>query len=177
MLNHAILPCFFFALFVTALQGWAAGKGNSNGSYKGHQLFTCPEQCALFVAASELTLRRSSRSGSAGDHELEREANRPNPLNPNSSNNQSSSPNQNAVSILQSRTAESAPPPTSPPPLQPGQKVCFNQEGSLHWGTVQFCGVLPSRTSSGVYVGVLLVSGNIVEISEYVFLCKICISW
>uniref|UniRef100_A0AAR2KIU1 ubiquitinyl hydrolase 1 n=1 Tax=Pygocentrus nattereri TaxID=42514 RepID=A0AAR2KIU1_PYGNA len=43
--------------FGVQLKGWAAGKGNSNGSYKGHQLFTCPEQCALFVAASELTLR------------------------------------------------------------------------------------------------------------------------
>uniref|UniRef100_A0A8B9LK47 ubiquitinyl hydrolase 1 n=1 Tax=Astyanax mexicanus TaxID=7994 RepID=A0A8B9LK47_ASTMX len=109
------------------VKGWAAGKGSSNGSYKGHQLFTCPDQCALFVPASDLTLRRSSRGGSAGDHELER---------------------------------ESAPPPHSPPPLQPGQRVCYSQDEALHWGTVQFCGTLPGRTSSGLYVGLLLVSDS-----------------
>ncbi|KAI4893596.1 hypothetical protein NFI96_027407 [Prochilodus magdalenae] len=142
--------------FGVQLKGWAAGKGSSNGSYKGHQLFTCPEQCALFVPASELTLRRSSRSGSAGDHELEREANRPNHSNHNSSNNQSSSHNQNTANILQSRTAESAPPPGSPPPVQPGQRVCFSHDGALYSGTVQFCGPLPGRAPSGLHVGLLL---------------------
>ncbi|KAL7841587.1 hypothetical protein SRHO_G00252780 [Serrasalmus rhombeus] len=142
--------------FGVQLKGWAAGKGNSNGSYKGHQLFTCPEQCALFMAASELTLRRSSRSGSAGDHEPEREANRPNHSNHNSSNNQSCSHNHNAGNILQARTAESAPPPASPPPLQIGQRVCFSQDSTHHSGTVQFCGPLPGRTSLGLHVGLLL---------------------
>ncbi|XP_007230328.3 ubiquitin carboxyl-terminal hydrolase CYLD [Astyanax mexicanus] len=136
--------------FGVQLKGWAAGKGSSNGSYKGHQLFTCPDQCALFVPASDLTLRRSSRGGSAGDHELEREVSRPNHSNHNSSSTQS------VPSALQSRTAESAPPPHSPPPLQPGQRVCFSQDEALHWGTVQFCGTLPGRTSSGLYVGLLL---------------------
>uniref|UniRef100_A0A4W4EJ77 ubiquitinyl hydrolase 1 n=1 Tax=Electrophorus electricus TaxID=8005 RepID=A0A4W4EJ77_ELEEL len=91
-------------LFPFVSQGWAAGRGSSNGSYKGHQLFTCPDQCALFVAASD---------------------------------------------------TDSAVVPASPPPLQGGQRVCFLQEDVLHWGTVQYCGPLPGRTSTGLYVGVL----------------------
>ncbi|XP_066517926.1 ubiquitin carboxyl-terminal hydrolase CYLD [Hoplias malabaricus] len=145
--------------FGVQLKGPAAGKGTSNGSYKGHQLFTCPEQCAMFVPANELMLRRSSRSGSAGEHELDREPNnRPNPtqVNHNSSNNQNFSNNQNPASILQSRTAESVSAPLSPPPLHIGQRLSFNLDGTVQSGTVLFCGLLPGRTSSGLHVGVLL---------------------
>ncbi|KAK1792684.1 hypothetical protein P4O66_012618 [Electrophorus voltai] len=131
--------------FGVQLKGWAAGRGSSNGSYKGHQLFTCPDQCALFVAASELTTCRSSHSGSTGDLEADRD---PGWLE------QSQSHGQDTVSILP-RAADSAVVPASPPPLQGGQRVCFLQEDVLHWGTVQYCGPLPGRTSTGLYVGVL----------------------
>ncbi|XP_061106764.1 ubiquitin carboxyl-terminal hydrolase CYLD [Conger conger] len=53
--------------FGVQLKGRAAGQGNSNGSYKGHQLFHCPEACAVFVAASRLVLRSSSRTSNHGN--------------------------------------------------------------------------------------------------------------
>ncbi|XP_043100750.1 ubiquitin carboxyl-terminal hydrolase CYLD isoform X2 [Puntigrus tetrazona] len=46
--------------FGVQLKGWAAGRGKCNGSYKGHQLFVCPEACGLFLPVSELVLPRSS---------------------------------------------------------------------------------------------------------------------
>ncbi|XP_031440934.1 ubiquitin carboxyl-terminal hydrolase CYLD isoform X2 [Clupea harengus] len=55
--------------FGVQLKGWAAGKGTSTGTYKGHQLFTCPEACALFVPASQLTLRRFSRETDAAERQ------------------------------------------------------------------------------------------------------------
>ncbi|KAJ8382515.1 hypothetical protein SKAU_G00032930 [Synaphobranchus kaupii] len=48
--------------FGVQLKGWAVGQGNSNGSYKGHQLFHCPEACAVFVAANRLVLKSSSHA-------------------------------------------------------------------------------------------------------------------
>lgn len=68
-----------------------------------------------------------------------------------------------AFSILP-RTAESAPVaghnhergPASPPPFHVGQRVCFPLEDAVHAGEVRFCGLLPGRSSSGMYVGVLL---------------------
>ncbi|XP_026798865.2 ubiquitin carboxyl-terminal hydrolase CYLD [Pangasianodon hypophthalmus] len=137
--------------FGVQLKGSAAGRGSSNGSYKGHQLFTCPEQCALFVSVSDIIPFRPTRSSSFGDNEPQQtEINRPN------QNNQSSSHVPNPVSVL-ARTAESVPSDTCLPLLQVGQRVCFTLDKVHHWGTVQYCGQLPGRTSSGgVYVGVLL---------------------
>ncbi|KAK3523461.1 hypothetical protein QTP86_033603, partial [Hemibagrus guttatus] len=136
--------------FGVQLKGLAAGRGNSNGSYKGHQLFTCPEQCALFVSASDIVTHRSTRGSSLGDTDPQQtELNRPN------QNNHSSSYVPNPVSVL-ARTAESVPANTGLPPLQVGQRVCFSKEKGHHWGTVQYCGQIPGHTSGGVYVGVLL---------------------
>uniref|UniRef100_A0AAQ6AJD5 ubiquitinyl hydrolase 1 n=1 Tax=Amphiprion ocellaris TaxID=80972 RepID=A0AAQ6AJD5_AMPOC len=104
----------------------SVGKGVSNGSYKGHRLFTCPEACALFLPISHV---------------------RP----------------PHGLGILP-RTAESAPVaahghvrgPASPPPFHAGQRVCFPMEDTVYSGEVLFCGPLPGRSSSGMYVGVLL---------------------
>lgn len=103
--------------FGVQLKGWAAGRGKSNGNYKGHQLFVCPEACALFLPASDLTLPRSSRS--SGEQERQ-------PAN--------------QKSIL-SRAAESS------PALSIGQRVCFSQEEVLQRGSVQFCGPLNTPTA------------------------------
>uniref|UniRef100_A0A4W6C8J8 ubiquitinyl hydrolase 1 n=1 Tax=Lates calcarifer TaxID=8187 RepID=A0A4W6C8J8_LATCA len=46
--------------------------------------------------------------------------------------------------------------PVSPPPFHVGQRVCFPQDDTVHSGEVRFCGALPGRSSSGMYVGVLL---------------------
>lgn len=120
--------------FGVHLKGWAAGRGKCNGSYKGHQLFSCPDGCGLFLPVSEITLPRSSRSSSSSDHQ---------------SNGQS------PVSIL-SRAAESGPNPGVPQPLGVGQRVCFVQDECVQRGSVLFCGPLSNRTPSTLYVGVLL---------------------
>ncbi|KAG5846261.1 ubiquitin carboxyl-terminal hydrolase CYLD [Anguilla anguilla] len=84
--------------FGVQLKGWAAGRGNSNGSYKGHQLFHCPEACAVFVAASRLVLRSPSHASNIGREAGGNHGNGQSPILP--------------------RTADSAPSPT--PVLQDG---------------------------------------------------------
>lgn len=62
------------------------------------------------------------------------------------------------------RTAESAPVttqnhvrgPASPPLFRPGQRVCFPLDDKVCAGEVVFCGPLPGRASSGMYVGAIL---------------------
>ncbi|XP_051565507.1 ubiquitin carboxyl-terminal hydrolase CYLD-like [Myxocyprinus asiaticus] len=134
--------------FGVQLKGWAAGRGKSNGNYKGHQLFTCPESCGLILAANELTLPRLSRGGSSSDHDH-------NQPYQSSSDNVNQTHNQTPVNILP-RGANSNLAPCSPPLLAVGQRVWFTQDESVHRGTVQFCGPMPGRTSSSVFVGVLL---------------------
>uniref|UniRef100_H3CDG1 ubiquitinyl hydrolase 1 n=1 Tax=Tetraodon nigroviridis TaxID=99883 RepID=H3CDG1_TETNG len=104
-------------------QGSAAGRGTSNGSYKGHRLFTCPEGCAIFVPVSHASgiLPRTGESAPAAAQ------------------------GQNHVRG-----------PASPPPFQVGQRVCFPVDDAVHAGEVRFCGLLPGRSSAGMYVGVLL---------------------
>lgn len=53
--------------FGVQLKGSAKGRGVSNGSYNGRQLFTCPENCALFVPVSHIRLRQWSRSNRNGN--------------------------------------------------------------------------------------------------------------
>lgn len=152
----------------------------SNGSYKGHRLFSCPEGCALFLPVSHITLRHWSRSNGADAHERVREQDRHrsgsnHPINGHHNNNDrlnqqhrpSSPPQPHTFGILP-RTAESVPVtvqsqvhvrgPASPPAFDVGQRVCFPLEDNVYRGEVRFCGLLPGRSSSGIYVGVLLVS-------------------
>lgn len=165
----------------------------SNGSYKGHRLFSCPEGCALFLPVSHIRLRHWSRSNGADAHERAREQDHHrsgsnHPINGHHNNNDrlnqqqqqqpsrhisfhqhrpSSPPQPHAFGILP-RTAESVPVtvqsqvhvrgPASPPPFDVGQRVCFPLEDNVYRGEVRFCGLLPGRSSSGIYVGVLLVS-------------------
>ncbi|XP_070785676.1 ubiquitin carboxyl-terminal hydrolase CYLD [Enoplosus armatus] len=180
--------------FGVQLKGSAAGKGVSNGSFKGHRLFTCPDACALFLPVSHIRLRQWSRSNGSDAHERARErdhhrsnGNNNHPSNGHHSNNDrpshhqqqqqqqqhgrhisfhqhrpGSPPQPQAFGILP-RTAESAPitaqnqvrGPASPPPFHIGQRVCFPLEDSVYRGEVRFCGLLPGRSSSGMYVGVL----------------------
>uniref|UniRef100_A0A8C9YCA8 ubiquitinyl hydrolase 1 n=1 Tax=Sander lucioperca TaxID=283035 RepID=A0A8C9YCA8_SANLU len=119
-------------LFGVQLKGSAAGRGVSNGSFKGHRLFTCPEACALFVPVSHIRLRHwSSNDGS--DH-------RP-----------SSPPQPHALGVVP-RMAESGPLTAK----NQVQRVCFPLEDNVYGGEVRYCGLLPGRSSSGMYVGVLL---------------------
>ncbi|KAM7377061.1 hypothetical protein PAMA_013716 [Pampus argenteus] len=179
--------------FGVQLKGSAAGKGVSNGSFKGNRLFICPEACALFVPVSHIRLRQWHRSNGSDAHDRARERDN-NHRSSGGGNNQSSNgqhsssdrPNHHqqhsrhisfaqhhpvslhqphALGILP-RTAESAPiasqiqvqfrGPASPLPFQIGQRVCFPLEDTIERGEVRFCGALPGRSSSGLYVGVLL---------------------
>ncbi|XP_072232387.1 ubiquitin carboxyl-terminal hydrolase CYLD [Leuresthes tenuis] len=163
--------------FGVQLKGSAAGKGMSNGSFKGHRYFTCPDACALFVPVSHIRLRHWSRTDNSDAHERGRD--RDHHRNGQRSNNERPNPHQQQQrrhfsfhqhqpssppqphGIL-SRTADSAPltshtqVPVSPPPFRVGQRVCFPLEDAVHAGEVRFCGALPGRSSSGMYVGVLL---------------------
>ncbi|XP_076144447.1 ubiquitin carboxyl-terminal hydrolase CYLD-like [Alosa pseudoharengus] len=134
--------------FGVQLKGRAAGKGFSNGSYKGHQLFTCPEACALFVSASQLTLRRSSHETDAERYPSHTAGVPHNPVGGPAAGVQQ------PVSVLP-RTAESIPAP-APPLLPQGQRVIFTQDEVTQTGKVAFCGALPGRTPGGLYVGLIL---------------------
>ncbi|XP_078131973.1 ubiquitin carboxyl-terminal hydrolase CYLD isoform X1 [Sander vitreus] len=171
-------------LFGVQLKGSAVGRGVSNGSFKGHRLFTCPEACALFVPVSHIRLRHWSSNDGSDAHERPRERVHRSSSNGHQSNDDrhphqqqqqhsrhisfhqhrpSSPPQPHALGIV-SRTAESAPltaknqvrGPVSPPPFHVGQRVCFPLEDNVCGGEVRYCGLLPGRSSSGMYVGVLL---------------------
>ncbi|XP_028261593.1 ubiquitin carboxyl-terminal hydrolase CYLD [Parambassis ranga] len=180
--------------FGVQLKGSSAGKGVSNGSFKGHRLFTCPEACALFVSASQIRLRHWSRSNGSEAHERARDrdqhrrgsASNNHPSNGNPSNNDRGQQQQHLqqqhghhVSFHQRRSSSPPPPhnigilprtaelppiaahnqvrgPLSPPLFHIGQRVCFPLEDAVVGGEVRFCGPLPSRSASGMYVGVLL---------------------
>ncbi|XP_076580684.1 ubiquitin carboxyl-terminal hydrolase CYLD isoform X1 [Chaetodon auriga] len=173
-------------VFGVQLKGSAVGKGTSSGSYKGHRLFSCPEACALFLPVSHIRLRHWSRSNGSDAHERARERDHHHrsgsnhPSNGHHSNNdrpnqhpsrhisfhqhRPSSPPQPLASGILPRTAESVPAqsqiqvrgPASPPPFHVGQRVCFPLEDNVYGGEVHFCGLLPGRSSSGMYVGVVL---------------------
>uniref|UniRef100_G3Q502 ubiquitinyl hydrolase 1 n=1 Tax=Gasterosteus aculeatus aculeatus TaxID=481459 RepID=G3Q502_GASAC len=121
--------------FGVQLKGRAAGRGISNGSFKGHRLFSCPDACALFLPVSHIRLRHWSRNNSTGAHE--RDLQHP--------------PHRSGPSAL---AAQSQAPVRGP--LHVGQRVCFPLESGVQGGEVRFCGPLPGRPSSGPYVGVLL---------------------
>nr|XP_046236264.1 ubiquitin carboxyl-terminal hydrolase CYLD [Scatophagus argus] len=170
-------------VFGVQLKGSAVGKGISNGSYKGHRLFSCPDGCALFVPISHIRLRHWSRSNGSDAQERGRDrdhhrSSNDYPVNGNPSHHNqqashhvsfhqhrpSSPPQPHAIGILP-RTAESAPVTGQnqihvrgllPSPFHIGQRVCFPLEDAVYAGEVRFCGPLPGRFSSGLYVGVLL---------------------
>uniref|UniRef100_A0A8C6WE47 ubiquitinyl hydrolase 1 n=1 Tax=Neogobius melanostomus TaxID=47308 RepID=A0A8C6WE47_9GOBI len=52
--------------FGVQLKGSAKGRGLSDGSYKGRQFFTCPDNCALFVPVTHIRERQWSRSNRNG---------------------------------------------------------------------------------------------------------------
>ncbi|KAE8279354.1 Ubiquitin carboxyl-terminal hydrolase CYLD [Larimichthys crocea] len=182
-------------IFGVQLKGSAAGKGVSNGSYKGLRLFSCPEACGLFLPVSHIRLRRwSSRNNGADAQERVRErdrdhhqhrSNNNHPSNghhsndrPNHHQQQPSRPHQfpPASSQQPSSVAAVRHPPSnggvggthhSPKPdsgPRPGVASAapdrpagvFPLDDGVHGGEVCFCGLLPGRSSSGVYVGVLL---------------------
>ncbi|XP_066579035.1 ubiquitin carboxyl-terminal hydrolase CYLD [Amia ocellicauda] len=121
--------------FGVQLQGWAMGKGVSNGSYKGHQLFHCPDACAVFLPINCIAVvtERGAGPGPEGAEIVSRTTDVPLPPAP-------------------------APVPVPAPPhlLSLRQRIYFHMDSSVQRGEVQFCDVLPAKAQQGVFVGILL---------------------
>uniref|UniRef100_A0A8C4RRM2 ubiquitinyl hydrolase 1 n=1 Tax=Erpetoichthys calabaricus TaxID=27687 RepID=A0A8C4RRM2_ERPCA len=66
--------------FGVQLQGSAAGKGFTNGTYKGHQFFQCPENCGVFVAVNRIELAMSEDRSRQSIEILSRTADSTSPL-------------------------------------------------------------------------------------------------
>ncbi|KAK5612865.1 hypothetical protein CRENBAI_005400 [Crenichthys baileyi] len=162
--------------FGVELKGSAAGRGTCNGSFRGVRYFSCPDACGLFVPVSLIRVRRWSSKNSAEAQEQTRDHPRRSNhvVNGQRSDDDRSNPHQlrhisfhrhqPKIQAVVSRTAESVPivshnnlrGATSLPPFHPGQRVCVSIEGAVHTGEVRFCGLLPGRASSTMYVGILL---------------------
>ncbi|RVE60332.1 hypothetical protein OJAV_G00179860 [Oryzias javanicus] len=148
--------------------GSAVGKGTTNGTYRGHRLFTCPDACGLFVPVSRVQPIRSwSRSNilEAQARAQEREHHRSNGHRGNGHRGGAAQP-RNRPSLHKTRLQPHILPATVDPPSAPaqnqvqgpfqvGQRVNVHQEESVGAGEVLFCGALPGR-SSEFHVGVLL---------------------
>ncbi|KAJ0055971.1 hypothetical protein NL108_017054, partial [Boleophthalmus pectinirostris] len=156
--------------FGVQLKGSAKGRGLSDGSYNGQQLFLCPENCALFVPVSHIQQRQWSRSArneiphDPNHSRVRRHASRP-------SNGTS---NHRRISMHPAQHV--APKPGSPPTnlpqitdpaltsrgstpsgaLQAGQRVQVIVDDTPRAGEVRWCGLLPERPTAGLYVGVQL---------------------
>uniref|UniRef100_A0A8C8DWM6 ubiquitinyl hydrolase 1 n=1 Tax=Oryzias sinensis TaxID=183150 RepID=A0A8C8DWM6_9TELE len=148
--------------FGVELKGSAMGKGTTNGTHRGHRLFTCPDACGLFVPISHVHPRTWFRS-----NVLEAQA-RAQERNHHRSNGRAAPP-QNRRSLHKARSAHPQhiiPGPAEPPstlaqnqvqgPFQVGQRVSVHQDENVCAGEVRFCGALPGRSSSEFHVGVLL---------------------
>ncbi|XP_068611898.1 ubiquitin carboxyl-terminal hydrolase CYLD [Brachionichthys hirsutus] len=163
-------------LFGVQLKGSAAGRGISNGSYKGRRLFSCPEGCGLFLPVSHIRLRHSDARERTHEqdhqHQHQHQHHRSNGHHNNGGRphhpvqqsgrhvsfrrRRPGSPPQPGPSGMLSRRAEPSHAPASPPPFHAGERVCFPVEDKVYGGEVVFCGPLPGRSSSGMYAGVLL---------------------
>lgn len=163
--------------FGVQLKGSAAGKGVSNGSYKGHQLFVCPEACALFLPVSDIRLRHwpSKNDPNIQEKDGDREQRRSNGHQNSSKSSSNSSSNNTRVSHQlqppQQQHGRQQLPSSNPRPRSPsilprttdsaltftlGQRVTFQPEETVFAGEVRFCDLLPGRPSAGTYVGIML---------------------
>ncbi|KAM8881311.1 ubiquitin carboxyl-terminal hydrolase CYLD [Synchiropus picturatus] len=165
--------------FGVQLKGSAAGKGVSNGSYKGQRIFVCPDASALFVPVSHIRVRHWSRNNGSEPQERHREKEHShrssNPSSNGHSNHQPSNgqhversshqqqsrhisflhhqPSASQSQFFIARTTESQ-------QFQISQRVSCQLEDVVCHGEVRFCGLLPGRSSSGTYVGILLDTPN-----------------
>ncbi|XP_033026356.1 ubiquitin carboxyl-terminal hydrolase CYLD-like [Lacerta agilis] len=117
-------------IFGVELVGSAAGKGFTDGTFKGHKFFSCRENCGVFVPVSRIEpddLPEGSppapRRGSA------RECTR-----------------------IQLTSGD----PLSTPELEIGDRVFFKMDDSTPTGTVVYCDYLPKKQETGVFVGIHL---------------------
>ncbi|XP_054849327.1 ubiquitin carboxyl-terminal hydrolase CYLD-like [Eublepharis macularius] len=117
-------------IFGVELVGSAAGKGFTDGSFKGQKFFSCQENCGVFVPANRIE-PDDSVEGS--------------PLAPRRSNARE-------CTRIQLASGD----PLSSPGLEVGDRVFFKMEDNTPTGTVVYCDYLPKKLETGVFVGIHL---------------------
>ncbi|KAL7977614.1 hypothetical protein Chor_009563, partial [Crotalus horridus] len=123
-------------------KGSAAGKGFTDGSFKGQKFFSCRENCGVFVPISRIEPDKSVEdSPSAPRRGGIRECTR-----------------------VQLTTGD----PLSSPGLTVGDRVFFKMESSTPTGSVVYCNHLPGKFEAGVFVGIFLVHKEQVDKSQEV---------
>ncbi|XP_074838510.1 ubiquitin carboxyl-terminal hydrolase CYLD-like isoform X2 [Carettochelys insculpta] len=110
--------------------GSAAGKGFTDGSFRGQKFFSCQENCGVFVPVSRI--------------EPDEEAEGSTPMAPRGS--------RRACPRVQLATGD----PLNSPALELGDRVVFKMDDSTPTGIVVFCDLLPNKEMAGVFVGILL---------------------
>ncbi|XP_066483906.1 ubiquitin carboxyl-terminal hydrolase CYLD-like [Tiliqua scincoides] len=117
-------------IFGVELVGSAAGRGFTDGSFKGQKFFSCRENCGVFVPVNRIEPNDSA------------ERSPPAP----------SSPSVRECTRIQLASGD----PLSSPGLEIGDRVFFKMEDSTPTGTVVFCDYLPKKLEAGVFVGIRL---------------------
>ncbi|XP_073164683.1 ubiquitin carboxyl-terminal hydrolase CYLD-like isoform X2 [Lepidochelys kempii] len=112
-------------------KGSAAGKGFTDGSFRGQKFFSCRENCGVFVPVSRIEPDEGAECSPL--------------IAPRGS--------RRACTRLQLATGD---PLKSPPPLELGDRVFFKMGDSAPGGTVFFCDYLPKKEMAGVFVGICL---------------------
>ncbi|XP_077688442.1 ubiquitin carboxyl-terminal hydrolase CYLD-like isoform X2 [Eretmochelys imbricata] len=112
-------------------KGSAAGKGFTDGSFRGQKFFSCRENCGVFVPVSRIEPDEGAECSPL--------------IAPRGS--------RRACTRLQLATGD---PLKSSPPLELGDRVFFKMGDSAPGGTVFFCDYLPKKEMAGVFVGICL---------------------
>ncbi|XP_048676262.1 ubiquitin carboxyl-terminal hydrolase CYLD-like isoform X3 [Caretta caretta] len=118
-------------IFGVELVGSAAGKGFTDGSFRGQKFFSCRENCGVFVPVSRIEPDEGAECSPL--------------IAPRGS--------RRACTRLQLATGD---PLKSSPPLELGDRVFFKMGDSAPGGTVFFCDYLPKKEMAGVFVGICL---------------------
>nr|XP_028558999.1 ubiquitin carboxyl-terminal hydrolase CYLD-like isoform X1 [Podarcis muralis] len=117
-------------IFGVELVGSAAGKGFTDGTFKGHKFFSCRENCGVFVPVNRIE-PDDLPEGSP-------------PAPPRGSVRE--------CTRIQLTTGD----PLSTPELEIGDRVFFKMDDSTPTGTVVYCDYLPKKQETGVFVGIHL---------------------
>ncbi|KAG6921773.1 CYLD lysine 63 deubiquitinase, partial [Chelydra serpentina] len=118
-------------IFGVELVGSAAGKGFTDGSFRGQKFFSCRENCGVFVPVSRIEPDEGAECS---------------PL---------IAPRGSRRVCTRLQLAEGDPLKSSPP-LECGDRVVFKMGDSAPAGTVVFCAYLPKKEMAGVFVGICL---------------------
>ncbi|XP_044282766.1 ubiquitin carboxyl-terminal hydrolase CYLD-like isoform X1 [Varanus komodoensis] len=116
-------------IFGVELVGSAAGKGFTNGSFKGQKFFSCSENCGVFVPVNRIEPDDSAEGSPLAPKSTIRECTR-----------------------IQLTSGD----PLLSPELEIGDRVFFKMDDSTPTGTVLFCDHLPKKLEAGVFVGIRL---------------------